>query len=292
MKTLKRILYPLILTLIFTFITPVFFHGEAVTVNAATVKLNSTSKKMYIDDTYTLKVTGTKKHIMWSSSNKKIATVSSKGKITAKKAGDVTITATVGTGASRIKLKCNVTVNSRLSTKENIIRCYPGEYEQIKIKTKSLKSGYTLGAELDKNSLATISLKKKSGYYNVIIEPKSLGYSRLTIRLYQQSGFSIAPKKDSINLTVISYPDKSGWIEGSKLKNYGVSCMYIAEGLYYLSQGSSSSSLTGITSGGIYLSIYDDDEVGKNIYKANGLRYKIKSNKIYIHTKDFEKKYL
>ena len=54
------------------------------TVQAATkaktkIKLNCTKKTIYEGDTFKLKITGTKKKVKWSSSNKKVATVSSKG---------------------------------------------------------------------------------------------------------------------------------------------------------------------------------------------------------------------
>lgn len=75
-------------------------------VKAATVKLNTTEKKIVIGSTYKLKVRNTKKNITWSSSNPKVATVSKSGLVTAKKAGKTTITAKVG----KKKLKCKVTV--------------------------------------------------------------------------------------------------------------------------------------------------------------------------------------
>lgn len=60
-----------------------------------------------------LSVTGTTKKIKWTSSNKKIATVSKYGIVTAKKAGKTTITAKCG----KKKYKCKVTVES--SDKDN-----------------------------------------------------------------------------------------------------------------------------------------------------------------------------
>lgn len=53
-----------------------------------------------------LKITGTKKKVTWSSSNKKIATVSSSGKVKAKSEGTATIRAKVG----KKSYKCKVTV--------------------------------------------------------------------------------------------------------------------------------------------------------------------------------------
>lgn len=76
---------------------------------AATVKLNKTKLTLYTGGSYTLKVKGTSSNVKWSSNKKSIATVSSKGKVTAMKAGKVKITAKIGTK----KLRCTVTVKKR-----------------------------------------------------------------------------------------------------------------------------------------------------------------------------------
>lgn len=74
----------------------------------AKVKLNKTKVTLKVGKTYTLKLKNNKKKIKWSTSNKKVATVSSKGKIKAKKKGKATITAKVG----KKKYKCKVTVKA------------------------------------------------------------------------------------------------------------------------------------------------------------------------------------
>lgn len=66
-----------------------------------------------VGKTYQLKVTGTKKKIKWNTSNKKVATVSNKGKIKAKKAGKVKIYAKIG----KKKLICYLTVKAKKATK-------------------------------------------------------------------------------------------------------------------------------------------------------------------------------
>ena len=74
-----------------------------------TVEAPSISKKSYtifVNKTYTLKIKGTTQKIKWSSSDKNIATVNSKGKVTAKKTGTATITAKVG----KSKYTCKITV--------------------------------------------------------------------------------------------------------------------------------------------------------------------------------------
>ena len=72
----------------------------------AAVRLNKNSATVGIHQTMTLKVTGTNAKVKWKSSNKKVATVSSKGIVTGRKKGTVTITAKV----KRKKYKCRVTV--------------------------------------------------------------------------------------------------------------------------------------------------------------------------------------
>ena len=99
----KLILFAAMLTL---FIPMFLYTGKTIQAEAATVKLNATKKTIVIGSTYQLKVKNTKKTVKWSTSNKKVATVSSSGKVTAKKAGTATITAKVG----KKKLTCVIKV--------------------------------------------------------------------------------------------------------------------------------------------------------------------------------------
>lgn len=77
------------------------------------VTLNNTSAKLEIGKTLTLEATlnpyyATKKNVTWKSSNSSIATVSSTGVVTGKKAGNVNITVTATDGKSTAT--CKVTV--------------------------------------------------------------------------------------------------------------------------------------------------------------------------------------
>ena len=85
------------------------WSGEAKA--AAKPKLSKTSVAMYVGQSTKLKVKNTSAKVKWSSSNKKIAKVSSKGTVKAVKLGKCTITAKV----KGKKLKCKVAV----VTKEN-----------------------------------------------------------------------------------------------------------------------------------------------------------------------------
>lgn len=69
------------------------------------VKLNNNDISLYVGDSYTLKLKNAKGKVKWSSSKKSIATVSSKGKVKAKKKGACKITAKVGKKKYTCKVK-------------------------------------------------------------------------------------------------------------------------------------------------------------------------------------------
>lgn len=80
-------------------------------ITVQTPKLSRSSATIYVNKTLQLKVSGTTQKVKWSTSNKKIATVSSKGKVTAKAAGKANITATI----NGVKFVCKVTVKKASS---------------------------------------------------------------------------------------------------------------------------------------------------------------------------------
>ena len=87
---------------------------QSASINAATkVKINKKTASIYVGETVQLKIKGTKKKVKWKSSNKKVATVTSKGKVRGIKQGKAKIVATV----NKKKYSCNVVVNNR--TNEN-----------------------------------------------------------------------------------------------------------------------------------------------------------------------------
>ncbi|HWT27233.1 MAG TPA: Ig-like domain-containing protein [Mobilitalea sp.] len=107
MKHLKRIYKFIAMVMILSIVSPFVLSNTKDTVAyAATIKLTKTSLTLDVGKTYTLKVSGTKSKVTWSSSNKAVATVSTTGKVTAKKEGTATVTALV----SKKKYTCKVTV--------------------------------------------------------------------------------------------------------------------------------------------------------------------------------------
>ena len=86
--------------------------SQAAAKKATSIKLNATSKTLTVGQKYQLKVKKVKpskasKSVTWKSSNNKVAKVSSKGKVTAKKAGKATITAISKTN-KKVKATCKI----------------------------------------------------------------------------------------------------------------------------------------------------------------------------------------
>lgn len=117
LKELKKKLTALMLAMAMVISSPVVVAQTVVTAEAATVKLNQTSATLYENDSLQLKVEGTKKKVTWKTSDKAVATVNSKGLVTAVKAGKATITAKVG----KKSYKCSIVVNARSLDRTDIL---------------------------------------------------------------------------------------------------------------------------------------------------------------------------
>lgn len=108
MKHLKLFNKLIVMVMVLSIVTPfILSNSKAIIAYAATtIKLNKTSLTLDIGKTYTLKVNGSKLKVTWSSSNKQVATVSTKGKVTAIEEGKATVTASV----NKKKYTCKITV--------------------------------------------------------------------------------------------------------------------------------------------------------------------------------------
>ena len=126
MKKFKSLLISLVLTL-----TCISMVTSPNFVQAASIKLNKTSLTIYTGKTSTLKVIGTSKKVTWSTSNKNVATVSSKGTVSAKSPGNATITAKV----SNKNLKCKVTVKRSTTSKKAALKAYYSFLKSYKFNT-------------------------------------------------------------------------------------------------------------------------------------------------------------
>lgn len=127
MRDLKKIAKAMALAMAIVMTVPAGVPMSTATVaEAATVKLSATKKTLTKGKTYTLKMLGTKKKVTWKSSKTSVATVNSKGKVTAKKAGTATITAKVGTKT----YKCKITVKNPVN---KYVAKAPFEAKELKI---------------------------------------------------------------------------------------------------------------------------------------------------------------
>lgn len=255
----------------------------------ASVKINKTDKTMYINDTYTLKVTGTKQYILWKSSDKKVASVTKKGKVTAKKAGTCIITAIIGSGMNNQKLSCRINVNSKLSCDDKIIRCYTDEYNSVRINTKHLSKYESLVIEEDNSKIVSADWDYKSDYFDIIVIPKKLGVTKIKVSVANEKDSVFSPKNDFITFLVVSYPDRTGWLDESNLKYYNLD-FTLDFILIYEHIDDSSFDLDGIIdTTELQLNPDIDMQEDQSSYISNGLKYKIINGKqFYFDTKSLE----
>ena len=128
---------------------------------ASTPKLSKTAVTIYYKASTTLKVTGYSKTVKWSSSNTKVAKVTSKGVVTGAGLGTTTVTAKTGNKT----LKCKVTVKDRNVTASTSFKVVGGGYF------------------INKESKATVAFK-----------PKSYNAAKVTVYIVNSTGDSVYKK--------------------------------------------------------------------------------------------------
>lgn len=136
MKRCKILSILLSILLVTTIVTP--------NVQAA-VKINKSTANIYVGETLTLKVSGTSSKPTWSTSNKKVATVSSYGKVSAKSEGIATIKAKV----KNKTLTCKITVKKKFSAVEAIKNLNCKYYEYNGGVVAIIKNNYSYNMSID-----------------------------------------------------------------------------------------------------------------------------------------------
>ncbi len=111
---------------------PDFYNVNA----SGKVTINKKTATLTEGESIQLKIKNTKKTVKWSSSNKNVATVTKKGKVTAKKAGKATITAKVGNK----KYTSKITVKAKKVKETNILASRVN-----KLKSYIKENGYVNG---------------------------------------------------------------------------------------------------------------------------------------------------
>jgi hypothetical protein len=169
-------------------------------VEAATVKLNKTKISIYVGNSDTLTLTGTKLKTTWTTSDKKIAVVSTNGVVKGIKRGTVTITAKVGNS----KYNCKVTVeNPEISKTSLDLAVAATDYLSIKGSTGTVtwkssdnevvtvnKNGFVYAKE---NGTAKItgSYKGKKYTCNVTVADKVLHASTTSVTCSRETQIMI-----------------------------------------------------------------------------------------------------
>ena len=162
-----------------------------VTVNGITnITLNKTATSLFVGDSETLTATFTpsgviNKTLTWSSSNTNVATVDQNGKITAKKVGTATITATATDGTNQ-KATCVVTVKgiTNITLNKTATSLFVGDSETLTPTfTPSGVINKTLTWSSSNTSVATVDQNGK-------VTAKAAGTATITATATDGSGVS------------------------------------------------------------------------------------------------------
>lgn len=120
----------------------------------------------------------------WKSSNSKIATVSQKGKVVAKKKGRATITVTSANGK---KASCRITVKKapkKISFRQKSLTLKKGKKATLKVKLPVGTASRKLTFTSSKKSVASVSVKGK-------VTAKKTGTAKITVKTYNRKKASI-----------------------------------------------------------------------------------------------------
>lgn len=162
--------------------------------NSSFVKISHTKLTLLSGKSSTLKITGTQNRVKWSNNKKSVINLSSKGKITAKKSGTATVTASV----DGRKLTCKVTVKKLRLNKKNINLTY-GSTAQLKVYNTKRKikwnsssrkiAGVSSKGKVTPNRLGKVKITANDGYNKLtcsitVVTPK-LNKNELTMKCGQ-----------------------------------------------------------------------------------------------------------
>ncbi|BCJ98160.1 trypsin-like peptidase domain-containing protein [Anaerocolumna chitinilytica] len=186
-------------------VVPAIIHAEA-----ATVKLNTTKATIYTGNTITLKLIGTSSKVTWSSSSAKIATVSAKGVVTGKKAGQATITATAGKKKYTSKITV-VNKVSRLSASASSITLNQESFVTVTLKNSTLDD--VVLYDVSDENIATCKWgdwADNEDSLKLYIIPKKSGTATITVKTKdgkEKTSFKVIVAKDS--RAISSAPDSA-----------------------------------------------------------------------------------
>ncbi len=159
------------------------------TTNGYSVELSGSSATMYVGKTKQLKATTNPagKSVTWKSSNKSVATVSSTGKVTAKKAGTATITVTFKYKGETCTDTYKITVKPSLSSNKTNLKFTSGSTAKKSVSITFIGSGSIRWEKVKGEDLITCQWADKWDENNTIklyISPKSNEYGEARVKVY------------------------------------------------------------------------------------------------------------
>lgn len=161
-------------------------------------RLSKTSIKLTVGNKYNLKVTGTRQKVIWSSSNKAVATVSNKGVVTGKKTGTTKITAKIGSK----KYTCTVSVKNKKKATLKVSTKNINVNKKASVKVTYTGSGTVTFDVADAKIVSCDWSKKWKGDDTVLyITGSKVGRTTITITCDTSS------EKCVINVNVVSVPE-------------------------------------------------------------------------------------
>lgn len=175
-----------ILSLLICMVTVLSFCGIASFAdNTDGAKLSKTSIKMVLKTSYTLKVSGYSGTVKWSSSDKDIVTVTSKGKVKAAGIG----TATVKAVAGDTTLKCKVTVIAGSIKFDKSTYTIPaGEAAVI---TATVKGDNGVSCVVSNTNVAKLeSMIRNGNKLNITLNAKKAGTVKLKVFMLKDKSIS------------------------------------------------------------------------------------------------------
>lgn len=153
----------------------------------------------------------TNKKLKWSTSNKKVATVTQKGKVKGKKAGTATITATTKDG-SKLKAVCKVTVTAKAKTTTTQSTSNRSETKKVNLTSTSASATTAAASTTTTAAQETNTTAEGAESTEALTDTESMGWSF--------EGEDYIPESETEEMTEEEAGFQEGWLPGATPEDY------------------------------------------------------------------------